>query len=130
MAHAVVEWTGNLEGEFDLHGFLALIADEMRERSGGVFPVGGIRVRGIKLTDYVIADGKGDRDAFINITVKMGVGRSAEFRKQFFTQLFDAVLKFLGPLPDRRPLGLTLYVDEVDGWKHNTIHRRLKGAST
>lgn len=125
MAHATVEWTGNLEGEFDLPGLLALIAAEMRERSGGVFPVGGIRVRAIRLTDYVIADGAGPDDAFINIDVKMGVGRDAAFKQAFFTQMFDAVAASLGDLFERRPLALSLYVEESEGWKKNNIHQRL-----
>jgi 5-carboxymethyl-2-hydroxymuconate isomerase len=125
MAHAVIEWTDNLEGEFDLRGLLNLVADEMRLRADGVFPVGGIRVRGIRLTDYVIADGRGADDAFINIDVKMGAGRPAEFRKAFFDQLFAAVVAFLGDLFERRPLALSLYVVEAEGWKHNSIHRRL-----
>ncbi|MGV3480253.1 MAG: 5-carboxymethyl-2-hydroxymuconate isomerase [Sphingobium sp.] len=125
MAHATVEWTDNLEGDFDLKGLLALIAAEMRERSGGVFPVGGIRVRAIRLDDYVIADGAGPDDAFINIDVKMGAGRDAAFRQAFFTQMFDAVKAHLGDLFDRRPLALSLYVEEAEGWKHNTIHKRL-----
>lgn len=125
MAHATVEWTANLEGEFDRAGLLSLIAAEMRERSGGVFPVGGIRVRAIRLDDYAIADEQGSDDAFINIDIKMGVGRDAAFRQAFFTQMFDAVKTYLGDLFDRRPLALSLYVEEAEGWKHNSIHRRL-----
>lgn len=125
MAHATVEWTDNLEGRFDLPGLLSLIAAEMRERSGGVFPVGGIRVRAIRLQDYVIADGAGDDDAFINIDIKMGVGRDAAFKQAFFTQMFDAVKAHLGDLFDRQPLALSLYVEESEGWKHNSIHKRL-----
>ena len=84
MAHAIVEWTDNLEADgFEIRPVLELIARAMRE-ADGVFPWGGIRVRGIRLTDYVIADGLGD-DAFINVTVKMGPGRSAEFKTAFFT---------------------------------------------
>ncbi len=128
MAHATVEWTDNLEGEFDLRGLLSLIAEEMRERSEGVFPVGGIRVRGVKLTDYVIADGKEPRDAFINIDVKMGAGRPEAFRRRFFDALFERVKLHLGDLFDRRPLALSLYVEEAEGWKHNSIHKRLGGA--
>lgn len=126
MAHAVVEWTDNLEGEFDLKGFLALIAEEMRERSDGVFPVGGIRVRGIRLTDYVIADGTCADDAFINIEVLMGAGRSEEFKQQFFDGMFEQLNAFLGDLYDRRPFAMTLYVFEAKGWKKNSIHKRLK----
>lgn len=125
MAHVTVEWTANLAGEFDLHRLLRTIAEEMRDRSDGVFPVGGIRVRAIRLDDYVIADGADPRDAFINIDVKMGVGRSPEFRQRFFDALFAQVKASLGNLFDRRPLALSLYVDEAEGWKHNTIHKRL-----
>ena len=128
MAHATVEWTDNLEGEFDLRALLQLIAAEMRERADGVFPVGGIRVRGLRLTDYVIADGADPRDAFINIDVKMGAGRTPDFRKAFFDALFERVRTHLGDLFDRRPLALSLYVEEAEGWKHNSIHRRLEAS--
>lgn len=125
MAHATVEWTANLEGALDLPALLSLIAAEMRERSGGVFPVGGIRVRAIRLSDYVIADGNCAEDAFINIDVKMGAGRDAAFKQAFFDQMFQAIKAFLGDLFERRPLALSLYVEEAEGWKHNSIHRRL-----
>jgi len=125
MAHAIVEWSDNLVGEFDLKGLLALIAYEMRERSGGVFPVGGIRVRALCHSDYVIADGADPLDAFINIDVKMGTGRDAAFKKAFFDQMFEAVRGYLGDLFDRRPVALSLYVSEAEGWKHNSIHQRF-----
>ncbi|MBW8911751.1 MAG: 5-carboxymethyl-2-hydroxymuconate isomerase [Sphingomonas sp.] len=128
MAHVVVEWTDNLERDFDLSALLRLIAAEMRDHSQGAFPTGGIRVRGIRLSDYVIADGQGPYDAFINIEVLMGVGRPAEFKHAFFDQLFGRVKEFLGDLFDRRPLALSLYVFESEGWKHNSIHHRLKKA--
>ncbi len=128
MAHVVVEWTDNLEGNFDLAALLHLIAAEMRERADGVFPVGGIRVRGVRVTDYVIADASDPRDAFINIDVKMGAGRPAEFRKAFFDALFERVKAQLGDLFERRPLALSLYVEEAEGWKHNSIHQRLQKA--
>ena len=127
MAHAIVEWTANLEGEADIHGLLELIAAAMRD-SGGVFPWGGIRVRAIRLDDYVIADGKAD-DAFVNITVKMGAGRSAEFKRQFFSALFERIKAHFAQLYDKRYLALSLYVEEADAassFKHNNIHRRFK----
>lgn len=129
MAHAIVEWTSNLEGQADIRALLELIAAEMRD-SGGVFPWGGIRVRGVRLDDYVIADGKAD-DAFINITVIMGAGRSAEFKKKFFTRLFERVKTLLAPVFDKRFLALSMYVEEADeagSFKHNNIHARFKKA--
>ena len=127
MAHATVEWTANLAAEFDLKGFLALIAEEMRERSDGVFPPAGIRVRGVRLEDYVIADGLNPDDAFINVEVLMGAGRTEEFRQRFFDALFARLEAFLGDLFDRRPLALSLYVFESNGWKKNSIHKRIRG---
>jgi 5-carboxymethyl-2-hydroxymuconate isomerase len=39
--------------------------------------------------------------------------------------MFDAVKAHLGDLFDRQPLALSLYVEESEGWKHNSIHKRL-----
>ena len=128
MAHAFVEWTDNLEGEFEIRPLLALIAQDMRQNANGVFPVGGIRVRGVRLTDYVIADGADPRDAFINVEVKMGVGRPAEFCRAYFDALCARIVAHLGDLFDRRPLAFSMYVAEAEGWKHNSIHKRLKKA--
>lgn len=128
MAHATVEYTANIEGAFELDALLALIARHMREESGGVFPVGGIRVRAIRLDHYVIADGKGTDDAFVNIDVKMGAGRPDEFRQTYFDALFAAIHSFFEPLFTLRPLALSMYVEEAEGWKANTIHQRLQKA--
>lgn len=131
MAHAIVEWTDNLEENgFKVRPLLALIAEHMRD-SGGVFPVGGIRIRGVKLSDYVIADDSGE-DAFVNVTVLMGGGRSEEFRKAFFDRLFAAIGDHLQPIFDLRPLAISMYVFEASepmSWKKNNIHLRLKKAA-
>ena len=127
MAHATVEWTSNLDGDADIRGLLELIAAAMRN-SGSVFPWGGIRVRAIRLDDYVIADGKAN-DAFVNVTVKMAAGRSAEFKKVFFSDLFEQIKAHFAELYARRSLALSLYVEETDeanSFKHNNIHKRFK----
>ena len=130
MPHITVEWTDNLADAVDITALMTLIADNFRN-SGGMFPLGGIRVRGIRLSDYVIADGAPD-NAFIHITAKIGAGRSADALQSFFSRLFDAVVALLGDLFDRRGLALSLYVEEADeagSFKHNSIHHRLqKGA--
>ena len=128
MAHAIVEWTDNLLADgFEIRPLLELIAKEMRE-ANGVFPWGGIRIRGIKMTDYVIADDSGE-DAFINVTVKMGAGRSAEFKKEFFGKLFEDIKAHAAPIFEKRFLAISLYVEEADeagSFKHNNIHKRFK----
>lgn len=128
MAHVTIEWTANLAGEFDLRALMQLIAEDLRERADGVFPVGGIRVRAYRVDDYVIADDAGPDDAFINLDVKMGAGRDPAFRQRYFDALFARVSHFFGDLFDRRPLALSLYVEEAEGWKRNSIHHRLQKA--
>ena len=81
MPHVIVEYTDNLDGEADIKGLLKMIAAYCGE-SGGVLPLAGVRVRAIRLTDYVIADGKPEY-AFVNVTVKMGQGRDPAFKKSF-----------------------------------------------
>ena len=131
MAHAVVEWTDNLEADgFKIRPLLELIASAMRG-ADGVFPWAGIRVRGIRLVDYVIADDTGS-DAFINVTVTMGAGRSAEFKRAFFSGLFERITAHLSDVFAQRYLALSLYVheaDEANSFKHNNLHARFKKSS-
>ncbi len=127
MAHCIVDYTDNLGADADIQGLLAKIAAKFRE-SGGVFPIGGIRVRAIRLTEYVIADGQED-DAFVNATVKMGAGRPAEFKQRFFGEMFEIIKDHFAALYAERYLALTLYVEEADesaSFKHNNIHARFK----
>lgn len=129
MAHVTIEWTANLAGRFDLRALMEMIAADMRDNADGVFPVGGIRVRAYRADDYVIADNAGPDDAFVNFDVKMGAGHPEEFRKRYFTALFARITEFFAQLSASCPLALTLYVEEAEGWKHNTIHHRLQKAS-
>ena len=127
MPHAVVEWTDNLAADFDVRELLALIAAELRD-TDGMFPWGGIRVRGIRLTDYVIADGAGD-DAFVNVTLRIAAGRPEEAKKRVFDRLFAAIDAHLAGLFESRSLALSMYIHETEeaaSYKHNTIHARLK----
>ena len=127
MPHCIVEYTDNLGPEAAIDGLLEKLAAKFRD-SNGVFPTGGIRVRAIRLTEYVIADGQGN-DAFINITNKIGAGRDPEFKKKFFGELFDIVREHLQPVFDSRSFALSMYVetnDEAGSYKLNNIHARLK----
>ena len=129
MPHCIVEYTDNLASDGDIPKLLQELAGKFRSR-GDVFPVGGLRIRAIRLTEFVLADGLGD-DAFVNVTVKIGPGRPLEFRKQFFAEMFEIVQEHFAELFARRPLALSLYVEEADkdgSFKANSIHRRLKSA--
>jgi len=125
--HCIVEYTDNLVAEGAVPQLLQKLASKFRSR-GDVFPIGGLRVRAVRLSEYVLADGLGD-DAFVNVTVKIGAGRPLDFRKQFFAEMFEIVQEHFAELFSRRPLALSLYVEEADkdgSFKANSIHQWLK----
>lgn len=128
MPHCTVEYTDNMTEDAAIPELLEKIAAKFRS-SNGIFPTGGLRVRAIRLSEYVIADGKNPEDAFLHITTKIGPGRDLAFRKQFFGELFEEILQHLQPVIDRRPLAISMYIEESDetgSFKFNTIHHRLK----
>ena len=112
MPHVIVEYTDNLGDEADIPGLLRLIAQRCAD-SGGVLPLAGVRVRAVRLTEYVIADGKPEY-AFVNLTVKLGKGRDPEFKKRFFGALFEAIRAHLAAASAARPLALSMYLEEID----------------
>lgn len=128
MPHCVVEYTDNLAGEVDVPALLRALAERLCD-SDGMFPKGGVRVRAHRLTEYAIADGAGADDAFAHLTVKVARGRPRERLDAFFAGFFEVAKDALAPAFARRPLALSLYVEEVDeggSYKHNTIHARFK----
>ncbi len=127
MPHCIVEYTDNLGPKAEIPALLQKMAAKFRD-SNGVFPTGGLRIRAIRLTEYVIADGKGN-DAFVHITNKIGAGRDPVFKKQFFSELFEVASEHLRPIFDTRSCALSMYVEESDetgSYKLNNIHARLK----
>lgn len=127
MPHCIIEYTDNLAEDGDIPGLLKTLADALCD-SGGVFPKGGVRVRALRLNEYVVADGTAD-DAFVNVTVKIGAGRPAAFKSAFFGGLFSLVEAHFADLFARRGLALSLYVEEADeagSFKKNNIHTRFR----
>lgn len=127
MPHTIVEYSDKIAGDGDIAGLLRKLAAKLCD-SGGVFPLGGVRVRAYPAHDYVIADGKDDY-AFVHIVVKLAAGRPADFKTRFFNELFDIVKAHFAELIERRYLALSMYVEEVDeagSFKLNNIHRKFK----
>lgn len=126
MPHLIVEYTDNLaepripdllEG---LHAVLMRHAD--------VFPVGGIRSRAIRLSEYRVADGRED-DAFVHVTLKIGAGRGEEVKQAVGAELFEVLKAHFAEEFARRYLALSLEVQEFSEagtFKHNNIHARFR----
>jgi len=127
MPHLIVEHTDNLAEEAAIPELLRK-ANAVLIAQNGVFPIGGIRSRAIRLTDYCVADGAAD-DAFVHLTLKIGAGRSAEQKQAAGDALFAMVTEHFAALFARRFLALSLEIQEFSEagtWKQNNIHPRYK----
>ena len=128
MPHFIVEYTANLEREGDLPGLLQKINATMIAQ-GGVFPIGGIRSRAIRLDCYRMADGEADY-AFVHATLKIGAGRDEATRKRAGDALFEVMKSHFAVLYEKRYLALSMEIaefSEAGTWKHNNVHARFKG---
>jgi 5-carboxymethyl-2-hydroxymuconate isomerase len=115
MPHLVILYTPDLEAEADFAALCRKLADAMRalrdEAGTPVFPVGGIRVLAYPAAHHAVADGSGDC-GFCYLHLRMGRGRSAATQEAIGQALTDCARAHFAPLLARRPLGLTLQVDE------------------
>lgn len=115
MPHLVVLYTPGLDAEADMQALCESLADAMlgvRDEAGAqVFPTGGVRVLAFAADHAAVADGRHDA-AFAYLNLRMGRGRSAEVHRRTGEALSAAARRYFAPLLARRPLGLTLQIDE------------------
>lgn len=129
MPHLTFEYTDNLHADGNIPALLKK-ANQVLIDQGGVFPIGGIRSRAIRLTDYCVADGTVD-DAFVHATLKIGAGRSDEQKKKAGDELFQMISEHFAAIYQQRTLALSLEIvefSEAGTWKQNNIHARYKKA--
>ncbi|MDP3537993.1 MAG: 5-carboxymethyl-2-hydroxymuconate Delta-isomerase [Azonexus sp.] len=127
MPHLIYEYTDNLDAEADIKGLL-LKSNQVLIAQGGVLPIGGIRSRAIRLTDYCVADGTVD-DAFVHAVLKIGAGRSDEVKKKIGDDLFKMIGEHFAAIFQKRTLALSMEIvefSESGTWKQNNIHARYK----
>ena len=115
MPHLVILYTRNLEGETDMSALCRSLADtmlEVRDEAGkAVFPIGGVRVLAYPAAHSAVADSQRDY-GFLYLNLRMGRGRSDVAKKNAGEALTAATRAHFAPVLARRPLGLTLQVDE------------------
>ena len=129
MPHLVILYTPNLEAQTDMGRLCRSLADTMlaqRDDGGAqVFPIGGTRVLAYPAAHAAVADGKGDY-GFLYANLRMGAGRSAAVHKQVGDSLLTVLKSRLDALLERRPIGVTLQIDESPGQvfdaKHSSLH--------
>ncbi|MCG8295200.1 5-carboxymethyl-2-hydroxymuconate Delta-isomerase [Pseudomonas entomophila] len=129
MPHLVLLYSPDIEADADMPGLCRALADRMLEQHDDngrqVFPTGGTRVLAYPAAHAAIADGQGDY-GFVYANLRMGSGRSAAVHKQVGDHLLAVLRAYLDPLLARRPVGVTLQIDEsqaqVYDAKHSSLH--------
>jgi 5-carboxymethyl-2-hydroxymuconate isomerase len=115
MPHLVILYTPNLEHETDIRVLCRTLADAMlgvKDEAGkAVFPIGGVRVLAYPATHFAVADSQSDY-AFAYLNLRMARGRSDIAKRNAGEALTIAVKAHFAPVLARRPLGLTLQIDE------------------
>lgn len=130
MPHFIVEYTHNIEAEADLPGLFEKVHACLGE--SGVFPLGGIRSRAMRLDTWRMADGKHDY-AFVHMTLKVGAGRDLETRRKVAEELFAVITAHFAELQGRRLLALSFEMTELHAdlnFKQNNVHAFLKGQAS
>ncbi|WAG76925.1 5-carboxymethyl-2-hydroxymuconate Delta-isomerase [Metapseudomonas furukawaii] len=129
MPHLVLLYSPDLERDADMGGLCRALADcmlEQRDDAGRqVFPTGGTRVLAYPAAHAAIADGQGDY-GFLYANLRMGAGRSPLVHKQVGEALLAVLRGHLDALLERRPISVTLQIDESPGQvfdaKHSSLH--------
>ncbi|MDC0690803.1 5-carboxymethyl-2-hydroxymuconate isomerase [Mitsuaria sp. RG] len=129
MPHLVLLYSPDIEADADMPGLCRALADCMLaqrdEHDRQVFPTGGTRVLAYPAAHAAIADGRGDY-SFVYANLRMGSGRSATVHQQVGDGLLAVLRRQLDALLERRPVGLTLQIDEsqaqVYDAKHSSLH--------
>lgn len=125
MPHLIVEYSANIEEALKLPELLTRLRD--CAVASGVFPLGGIRLRGARRDHYLIADGD-PANAFVHLTARIGQGRTLEVRQSIAQALFDVLCSQLAELYAERGLGISVEIQEIDAatsLKKNNLHERL-----
>jgi homoprotocatechuate degradation regulator HpaR len=124
MPHLRFDYSPDLEELADLDELCALLRDAME--ATGLFPVGGIRVRGHAADCEAVGDGLGDA-LFLDIELKIGHGRSPEQKRAALEQIYGAARAYLEPRLAEVPFALSAELREIDPEPQGAEHRASGG---
>lgn len=130
MPHVIVEYSANLAAAVEMKALLAALHAAALET--GVFPAGGIRTRAERREEYIVADGRPEA-AFVHVMLRIGAGRDLPTKKRAADHVFGVLCGFLKPTQDKRPLAISLEVQELDpvlSLKQNNLHAYLAEGKT
>lgn len=111
MPHITLEYSANLEAALDIQGLCVALKDAAA--ATGVFPPAGIRVRAIACTHSIIADGD-PRHGFVDITIRLRAGRTAQAKEDATDAIFEAAHLFTADYMATHPFMLSLEMRDID----------------
>lgn len=126
MPHLTLEHSANLGAKTDLSALCRSLHAALL--ASGLFELGAIRVRALSADHYAVADLL-DENAFADLRLRIGAGRSAADKTRAGELIFAAATAHFAPLFDTPHFALTLDISEIDpdlSWKKNAIHPRLR----
>jgi 5-carboxymethyl-2-hydroxymuconate isomerase len=120
----IVEYSANIEAEIAVDDLL----DKLHSTalSTGIFPLGGVRVRAVRIEKYRIGDCHPD-NGFVNMMALVGHGRTVDVRRRAGEQLFATLTAHLDGVYRARPLAISFYMHESHpdlSFKKNNLHER------
>ncbi|MEL6235257.1 MAG: 5-carboxymethyl-2-hydroxymuconate isomerase [Pseudomonadota bacterium] len=126
MPHLSIEYDAETAQRVDVKSFCVAMRDAMA--ATGVFPLGGIRVRGFQADCTVIADGD-PAHGFVDMSLRMGAGRDKATRLRVAEALYAAAETALRPVIGAAPFMLSLELREIDPdlsiKRWSTVHGHL-----
>ncbi len=126
MPHFKMEYSSNLDSLVDFGGLCRAVHKTIMDM--GLFELGAVRVRAFRTEAYAVADLL-PQNSFIDMSFRIGVGRSDEEKRKTGEAIFATATEFLAPLFATPHFALTLEIREIDpqlSWKKNAIHSRLR----
>lgn len=126
MPHVTIEYSANLDAKADISALCRALHAAML--GSGVFEIGAVRVRALRADHYAVTD-LDPRNGFVDISVRIGAGRSVADRKAVGEAVDEAAKAVLAPLLAEPYFALSVELREIDpalSWKTNAMHARLR----
>lgn len=111
MPHIQIDYSANLEARLDVAGLCRVLRDAAV--ATGILPLAGIRVRAMRADHVVIADGNPDH-AYLDISVRLRGGRSAEAKAQATEAIFAAAETFCVEVMTTSSFMLSMEMRDID----------------
>jgi 5-carboxymethyl-2-hydroxymuconate isomerase len=125
MPHLSFEYSANLENQLDLKAFAEVLHTAALETE--LFPLAGIRVRGLRCETYLIAD-KNPEYSFIDLSVRLREGRPEDAKRLAIQAIFDAGSDYIKENLPNTPIAFSAEMRDINAElspKMNTIRNYM-----